>query len=135
CISEAGGHTWSNVAPWTFGDKSTFYSPSSCSQLVPHSGSASLWIGNISPDNPRGNWPRQPLIAGVVDKSSGLLDQNSIYIIDQKEEGDDETLQLSNFYAREDRETGDLIVHCSRLAHGSPQGWQADAMLYRVGVI
>jgi len=135
CISEDGGSTWSNITPWTYSDKSTFYSSSSCSQLVPHSSGALLWVGNISTDNPKGNWPRQPLVAGVVDKSNGLLDRDSLCIIDQKEEGDDETLQLSNFYAREDRETGDLIVHCSRLAHGSPQGWQADAMIYRIGIM
>lgn len=134
CISEDGGRHWSKIAPWSYTDKSTFYSSSSCSQLVQHSSGALLWIGNISPDNPQGNWPRQPLVAGVVDKSSGLLDRDSLCMIDQKSDSDHETLQLSNFHAREDRENGDLIVHCSRLAHGSPQGWQADAMVYRIEV-
>ena len=134
CISEDGGYTWSNLQPWTLRDKSTFYSPSSCSQLVEHSSGALLWIGNICPENPKGNLPRYPLVAGFVDTQSGLLDQNSLCLIDTKTDDDHESLQLSNFYAREDRENGDLIVHCSRLAHASPQGWQADAMMYRIGV-
>jgi len=132
--SHDNGRTWSQPAPWTFNDKSTLYSSSSCSQLVPHSSGALLWIGNISPSNPNGNWPRHPLVAGIVDKASGLLDQHSLCVIDTQHEDDHETLQLSNFYAREDRENGDLIVHCARLAHASPQGWQADAMIYRVKV-
>lgn len=133
CYSEDGGRTWTKPAPWTFLDKSAFYSPSSCSQFVTHSSGALLWIGNIAPSNPKGNLPRYPLVAGVVDKASGLLDQNSLYLIDSKTESDHESLQLSNFYAREDRENGDLVVHCSRLAHASPQGWLADALIYRVG--
>ncbi len=132
--SDDGGHTWTRPVPWTFADGSTLYSASSCSQLIPHSSGALLWVGNTSPDNPKGNWPRQPLVAGIVDPANGLLVQDSLCVIDRKEANDDESLQLSNFYAREDRETGDLIVHCSRLAHASPQGWQADAMLYRVAV-
>jgi len=134
CISEDGGHTWNDLQPWTFRDKSTFHSPSSCSQFVAHSSGALLWMGNICPTNPKGNLPRYPLVVGIVDKQSGLLDQNSLCLIDTKTDADHESMQFSNFYAREDRENGNLIIHCSRLAHGSPQGWQADAMIYRVGI-
>lgn len=132
CISEDGGHTWRSVAPWAYCDKSTFYSPSSCPQLVPHSSGDLLWVGNICPTNSAGNWPRNPLVVGIVDKKSGLLDQNSLCVIDDKGDNDDNSLQLSNFYAREDRENGNLIAHCSRLAHASAKGWETDALIYRI---
>jgi hypothetical protein len=52
-------------------------------------------------------------------------------------------LQISNFFAREDRETHDIVVHCSPFngtpavdANGNrlPVNWTADAWLYRIRV-
>lgn len=50
--------------------------------------------------------------------------------------GESERLTLSNFYAREDQESGELLLHMTRLFAGHPgEGkldWTADALLYRI---
>jgi len=71
-----------------------------------------------------------------------LMDE-SICTIDQRREGDSEQLQISNFFAREDRETHEIVVHCSPL-NRTPAfdekgqqlrvNWTADAWLYRIRV-
>lgn len=135
-ISSDGGNSWSEVAPWTYDDGTPFFSPSSCPQLVARSSGELLWFGNISESNPVGNAPRYPLVMGRVDRKSGLLVRDSVTSIDTRGEEDAAALQLSNFYAREDRETGDIVVHCARLfagqREGEPLDWTADALLYRV---
>lgn len=131
--SSDGGHRWSAPQPWTYDDGERFFSPSSCSQLLRHSSGRLFWIGNITPQNPRGNRPRYPLVVGEVDRRSGLLLANSVRTIDTLREGEDPVLSLSNFYAREDRETGAIAVHMTRLFAGSGP-WSGDAYLYNVPV-
>lgn len=117
-FSRDGGVTWSEPQPWTYTDGEPFFSPSSCSQLLTHSTGRLYWIGNISPTNPRGNLPRYPLVIGEVDTRSGLLARESLRTIDDRGPDDTETLRLSNFYAREDRATRDILVHCSPYGRG-----------------
>ena len=62
--SKDGGRTWTAPEPWTYEDGTNFFSPSSCSQLVPHSSGRLFWIGNIAPTNAEGNRPRYPLVIG-----------------------------------------------------------------------
>jgi hypothetical protein len=138
-LSDDGGETWTTPAPWTCTDGDAFFSPSSCSQLIPWSDGRLFWMGNISPVNPAGNSPRYPIVLGEVDRRSGLLVRESVSIIDDRREGEHERLTLSNFYAREDRETGHLLLHMSRLfadgfrTDGKPD-WTANALLYRIVV-
>jgi hypothetical protein len=133
-----GGCSWSNPTPWTYTDGEAFFSPSACSQLLKHSSGRLFWLGNIAPQNPRGNSPRYPLVIGEVDCDSGLLKRDSVFAIDDRRPGDHESMHLSNFYAREDRETGDVILHCSRLFANrqpdTPLDWTADALVYRIAV-
>jgi len=137
--SPDGGATWSEAKPWTFTDGAPFFSPSSCSQLVPHPDGRLFWLGNICGGNPRGNSPRYPFVIGEVDRKSGLLIRDTVAVIDDRAPGESPHLTLSNFYCREDRETGDLILHMSRLfardfrEDGKPD-WTADSLVYRVGV-
>ena len=136
--SSDAGHTWTKPEPWTYADGGEFFSPSACSQLVPHSSGRIFWIGNIVPENPTGNQPRTPLVIGEVDTKSGLLRQETVRVIDEREDGDSPLLALSNFSAREDRETGEIVVNLSRLFERSPpepaRDWTSDAYLYRVRV-
>ena len=138
-FSADGGATWTTPEPWTYTDGELFYSPSSCSQLIPWHDGRLFWMGNISATNPRGNSPRYPLILGEVSLRTGLLIRDSVSIIDDRREGEHERLTLSNFYAREDRETGHLLLHMTRLfataflPDGKPN-WTADALLYRITV-
>ncbi len=129
--SSDGGYTWTSPTPWTFNDKSTFYSPSACSQLINHSDGKIYWIGNITPENPRGNRPRYPLVIGEVDQDTGLLIRGSLRTVDDKAPNEDPILTLSNFYAREDRQTKGIAVHMTRL-FALPNGWEGDAFLYRL---
>jgi hypothetical protein len=125
------GHRWSTPTPWTCDDGTSFFSPSSCSQLVRHSSGRLFWIGNITAENPRGNRPRYPMVIGEVDRRSGLLQRATVRIIDTLQPGEDPILSLSNFYAREDRRTRRLALHMTRLfAH--PTGWAGDAYLYLI---
>lgn len=137
--SRDGGETWTDPVAWTYDDGTPFYSPSSCSQLVPYSDGRLFWVGNICPTNPTGNLPRYPLVIGEVDRRTGLLLRRSVTAIDDRQPEESTWLTLSNFYVREDRETHQLVLHLSRcFAHEVgkdwPQDWTADAMLYRIEV-
>ena len=127
--SRDGGRSWSEAVPWTYHDKTSFYSPSACSQLINHSDGKLYWLGNITAQNPRGNRPRYPFVIGEVDRESGLLVRDSLRTVDDKRAEDDPILTLSNFYAREDRLTKGIAVHMTRL-FAQQDGWEGDAMLY-----
>jgi BNR repeat-like domain len=129
-ISNDGGRTWSDSKPWTFNDGSSFYSPSSCSQLLPHSNGKIYWMGNISEKNPRGNSPRYPLFIGEVDQKNLLLKKNTLTAIDDRQPGENADLHLSNFLAYEDRLSGEIIIHLTRLL--PRKGWRGDAYMYRI---
>jgi len=132
-FSDDGGWKWSEPRPWTFHDGTPFFSPSSCSQLVRHSGGKLYWLGNITPENPGGNRPRYPFCIGEVDQESGLLIRDRVRIVDDKRPEDDPILTLSNFFAREDRKTHEIALHMTRM-FAFQAGWEGDAMLYRIPV-
>ncbi len=139
--SDDNGRTWSTPQPWKYSNGESFYSPSSCSQLLTHSSGRIFWIGNINDKNPRGNLPRYPLVIGEVDRSNLQLVRDSICTVDSRRPGDPEKLLLSNFFAREDRETGHVLVHCSPINRDvgddydpAKTDFTADAWLYRIGI-
>ena len=135
--STDGGETWTTPTPWTYTSGENFYSPSSCSELLKHSDGRLFWIGNLLPNNPRGNRPRYPLVIGEVDQKSGLLIKDTVTVIDTRQPDQSELMTLSNFYMREDRQTGDLILNVSPMFINSTpenQDWTADAMIYRIKV-
>jgi hypothetical protein len=139
--SRDGGQSWTVPEPWTYTGgcartRRAFYSPSACSQLLPHSSGRLLWAGNICAHNPAGNRPRYPLVLGEVDLESGLLIRDSVTVVDDRRPGEDERLTLSNFYVREDRETGELLLHVPRFfarGEGRPDGgWGTNLSLLRI---
>jgi hypothetical protein len=132
--SSDGGLHWTNPQPWTYTTGENFFSPSACSQLLPHSNGKLYWIGHISPVNPRGNRPRYPVVLGEVDRASGLLLRDSVMTIDDRHEGDDEILMIYPPYAREDRRTREVLIHMTRL-FAFPDGWKGDALLYKIRAI
>lgn len=113
-VSEDGGENWSRPEPWRYDDGALFYSPSSCSQLLQHSDGRLYWLGNISRGNPHGNRPRYPLVVGEVDRRSGALRRRSVTAIDDRRASESEELSLSNFYAREDRQTAEVVLYVPR---------------------
>lgn len=132
-FSSDGGRHWTEPQPWTYEDGSSFFSPSACSQLLRHSSGRLFWLGNITPENPRGNRPRYPFVIGEVDRQTGLLQRASVQTVDTLQAGEDPVLSLSNFHAREDRRSGEVVVHMTRL-FARPQLWAGDAYLYRVRI-
>jgi hypothetical protein len=70
---------------------------------------------------------------GEVDQDSGLLIRESLIPVDDRQPGESEILTLSNFYAREDRETRQIALYMTRLFAFS-DGWVGDASLYRIDV-
>ena len=138
-FSADGGLTWSRPEPWRFQGGEAFFSPSSCSQLIPLADGRLFWMGNISPENPRGNAPRYPLVLGEVDRKTGWLIKETLTVIDDRQPGDSPHLTLSNFFVREDRASGGLALHLTRLfardfrLERRPD-FTADALLYRIDV-
>lgn len=131
------GRTWSTPVPWTYVGGEEFYSPASCSKLLQHSSGRLFWIGNITPHNPTGNSPRYPLVIGEVDRATGLLRKETVRAIDDRGPRETELLQLSNFAAREDRETGEIVLNLSRLFErsvGAQRDWTSDSYVYRIAV-
>lgn len=131
-ISSDGGYTWSKPAPWTYDDGTPFYSPSSMSQLVPHSSGRLFWVGNISGQNPRGNDPRRPLVIGEVDRKTLRLIRSSVLVIDDLKPGDTEGVELCAHTAVfEDRPSRELWIPMSRHTGGYKK---STPYLYRIGV-
>jgi len=96
--------TWTPPEPWTFSDGSTLFSPSSSSQLFQHSNGTLYWLGNVSPENPQGSYPRYPLVIGRVDPASLKVVRDSVFEIDSwRPEDGPLPVMLSSFYAHEDR--------------------------------
>ena len=136
-LSADGWQNWGAVEQWTYSDGEAFFSPSACSQLIPWVDGRLLWAGNICAANPSGNRPRYPLVVGEVDRENELLIGESVQTVDDRQAGDDEMLTLSNFYARADRETGELLLHYPCFFARGYEGqrrWTTDLSLTRVGV-
>ena len=91
-------------------------------------------MGNICPANPRGNAPRYPIVLGEVDRRSGLLIRDSVAIVDDRQPDDSASLTLSNICVREDRATGNLLLHLGRLFAKQARDWTTDALQYRIAV-
>ncbi|NLV45889.1 MAG: exo-alpha-sialidase [Candidatus Hydrogenedentes bacterium] len=130
CVSTDGGFHWSKPEPWRYSNGKEFFSPSSMSQIIHHSNGRYFWIGTISPTNCRGNAPRWPLVMGEIDPASMMLIEESVITIDTKGDGDPDGLQLSNFYAFENRDTGDIVLPMQRWVPQDQYEW----VLYRMGV-
>jgi hypothetical protein len=131
--SSDGGRRWTRPEPWTDSSGDAFFSPSACSQLLHHSSGRLFWLGNITPQNPRGNRPRYPFFFGEVDRKTGLLLRDSLRLVDDRAPEESELLTLSNFFAREDHQTREVALHMTRM-FAYPDGWVGDALLYRVSV-
>ena len=129
-VSQDGGHHWSKPEPWVYDSGETFHSPSSMSQLLTYSDGRIFWLGNIHTSNCRGNNPRYPLVVGEVDRKTLRLMEDTVLVIDTKRL-DEPEVNLSHWWALEDRKTHDIVVVGARHAKGykSRTPW-----LWRVGV-
>jgi hypothetical protein len=72
-------------------------------------------------------------VLGEVDKATGFLMRDTVIPVDERHADDDEILMIYPIYAREDRRTGEIAVHMSRI-FAFERGWKGDALLYRIQV-
>ncbi len=129
-VSTDGGYHWATPEPWTYDDGTAFFSPSSMSQLLPHSSGRYFWLGNISPERCRGNDPRYPLVIGEVDPTTLRLVKSTLLTVDTKRP-DEPGVNLSHWWALEDRATHDIVIAGAR--HG--KGYTTHTpWVWRVGV-
>jgi hypothetical protein len=118
-VSTDYGKTWSRCEPFTFEDGEAFPSPSSCCSFIRSSRTKTCyWVGNISRQQPRGNWPRYPLVIAVLDEETLCLRRETVTIIDDRLADDPPDLQLSNYNLIEDETTGDLVLEVNRMVSG-----------------
>jgi len=127
-VSSDGGFTWTRPRPWHYSNGRAFYSPSSMSEIIHHSNGRYYWLGNLNEHNARGNADRYPIVVGEIDPATMMLIQESVTVMDTRGEGDPEGLQLSNFFAFEDRENGDIVLPMGRWT--PPDNYQY--VIYRV---
>ena len=135
--SSDDGRTWTQPVPWTFASGEDFFSPAASSKLLTLSSGRIFWLGNITPQNPTGNSPRYPFVIGEVDRQTGLLRKDTVRVVDTRGPGETEFLQLSNFAAREDRETGEIVLNmCRFFEHttGPTRDWTSDSYVYHIPV-
>lgn len=135
-VSADGGITLSPVRELKYDDGSSFYSPSSFHQLLRHSKTGKLyWVGNIANDPPKGNDPRYPLVIAEVNEELAALKRKTVTVIDDRQPGEDENFELSNFEILENRETHEIEIYLSRYGENPKDYWAADAYRYRLRLI
>lgn len=133
-VSEDEGKTW--ATPWelTFDDGSTMYSPASLNRLIRHSNGKIYWSGNITPKNPSGNMPRYPLQVAEFDEETLTIKKDTVQIIADREEGDYEDIQFSNYGLYEDRITREFVFTLCALPEIDYKDWTGHFYRYRVKV-
>ena len=70
--------------------------------------------------------PRNPLCICEIDTESLLLKKETKYDFIIREDHQYEDVTFSNFYAVEDKDTGDILVYCTAL-------WQDRTNIYKNG--
>ncbi|MCD6335304.1 MAG: exo-alpha-sialidase [Candidatus Latescibacteria bacterium] len=131
-VSPDEGRSWSAVRRLEFDDGGMLFVPSSISHLLRHSNGRLYWIANIVPAPPSGNGPRYPLVLVEINEDSLSVIRESMTLIDTKQEGEADSLQLSNFGVYEDRETGEIIVTAAHLFAKDPDDWTAPCVKYSI---
>ena len=132
-VSEDGGLTLTEVRELKYDDGTQFHSPSSYHRMIRHCMTGKLyWVGNISAGPPQGNSPRYPLVIAEVDESIPALKRSTVTAIDDRQPGESERLQLSNFSLLEDPETHILEVYLTRIGTNPDDFWGADAYKYEL---
>lgn len=131
CVSDDGGHTLSPVEELRYDDGERFYSPSSIHRFLRSARNGKLyWFANITPDRPDGNGPRYPLCIAEIDEDNLTVRRESVQLVDDRREGEADTVQLSNFCLLEDRQTLDVEIYLTRIGADGNDFWHAGVHRY-----
>ncbi len=137
-VSADGGKTLGEVRELQYDDGSSFYSPSSYHRMIRHGVTGKLyWIGNISEVEPKGNWPRYPLVIAEVDEARPAIRKRTVTVIDDRRDDQSDQIQFSNFSLLENRETRELELYLTVYGESGENGasvFSADAYRYVVRV-
>ncbi len=132
-VSADRGRTWSPPADLRYDTGEKFYAPATLAKFVRSRKTGRLyWVGNISRGPAEGNLPRYPLYIAEVDEGKAALKKNTLTIIDDREPGDTEAVQFSNFSLLDNRETGDLEIYLTRWGENTDNTFSANAYKYTI---
>lgn len=107
--------TWSDPVPFTYNNGKNFFVTTAHSTLfTSRTNGKTYWIGNLTETNPRGSFPRYPLVIGEVDLSDFGLIKETVVEIDTRHLFDGEQVQLSNFKILENRVKPEIVVVLTR---------------------
>jgi hypothetical protein len=130
-ISTDGGRTLSPVRELKYDDGSAFYSPSSIHRMIRSSATRKLyWIGNISAVPPKGDSPRYPLVIAEVDETKPALKRGTVTVIQDRQPGESEQVQLSNFALLENRATRELELYMTNFGYDPKEMYTGDVYKY-----
>jgi hypothetical protein len=136
-ISKDKGETWCPVTDLRYDTGEPFYSPSTFAKTIRSTRNGRLyWVGNISPEPPKGNWPRRPLILAEFDEAKVAIRKSTVTVIDDYDPDGDASpyVQFSNFSLVEHSETRAIELYLTRYGEaGALQEktyWQSGAFKY-----
>lgn len=137
-FSNDRGQTWSEARPLRDTRGECVHSPASYGRVLRHSSGRHFLISNLY-DQPccNGGGPRHALhVAEVGTDGVGnpAIIAGSILTIDQRREGESESVALSNFSVYEDRFSRELRILCPRAFATRESIEDCDCMSYRVAV-
>jgi len=139
-FSEDGGENWSEAEPLPCDDGSLIQSSATGSLLLRSTRSVKLyWIGNLCLKGERvdNNWPRTTLVIAEVQEEPFALKRSTITVIGEQAPHEDEFVQMSNFKAYQDRESGNVMIYLTRYGERGSENlkWmEADHYEYRVEI-
>lgn len=130
-LSRDGGVTWSPVTDMRYDTGDQCYSSASIHQAFRSSKNGKLyWVGNISQEPPKGNYPRYPLVIVEIDEEGPSFIKDSLTVIDTRDpQVDTDKVQMSNFALLENRESHEVEIYLTRLGENE-NTWSANAYKY-----
>jgi len=135
--SDDGGKTFTEPMPWFFDSGEVVYSSATISHIIRSEKNGKLyWIGNITAPaaNIDGNYPRWPLQILEIDDTYGFAKKDTVVEIDTMREGESDKVQLSNFGILQDRETGNIEIHLTKIGqfwpHRCDSVWKSEPWKY-----
>jgi len=132
-LSEDGGQSLGPVEEFRYDDGSPFYSPSSIHRFVrAHRNGVLYWFANITSEPPEGNGPRYPLYLAEIDEERAAVRKESLLLIDTRQTGEPDALQLSNFHLLDNRVTGNIELYVTLLGLDPDDFWRSNVYRYLV---